>query len=246
MITLIFCMKALLNDLISQTNGKSEVDSLALIANLYPNEVIFSTSFGLEDQAITHLIAGNNLPIKFFTLDTGRQFPESYTTWSSTVAKYQLNIEAYYPKDDQAQAYVTTHGPNAFYESVELRKQCCYIRKVEPLKRALKGYKVWITGIRAEQSNNRHDMPQWEWDEANQILKFHPILHWTWEQTNAFVNKNGIPVNPLHAKGFVSIGCAPCTRAIQPGEDFRAGRWWWEDNSKKECGLHGHQTQPTA
>jgi len=131
-------------------------------------------------------------------------------------------------------------GPNSFYESVENRKQCCHIRKVEPLQRALKGNKIWITGIRAEQSNNRHDMPMIEWDEANQIIKFHPLLSWTWGQVKQYVSRNDVPYNPLHDKGFVSIGCAPCTRAIKPGEDFRAGRWWWEDNSKKECGLHIH------
>jgi phosphoadenosine phosphosulfate reductase len=133
---------------------------------------------------------------------------------------------------------VSTKGPLSFYESIENRKECCFIRKVEPLNRALKGAKIWVTGIRAEQSGNRHDMPRLEWDEAHQLFKFHPILNWTFEEVKQYVKSNGIPYNPLHDKGFVSIGCAPCTRAIQEGEDFRAGRWWWEDESKKECGLH--------
>ncbi|HET9432271.1 MAG TPA: phosphoadenylyl-sulfate reductase, partial [Chitinophagaceae bacterium] len=146
-----------------------------------------------------------------------------------------------YPDSFAVQEFVTEKGPNSFYESVDNRKQCCHIRKVEPLQRALKGNKIWITGIRAEQSNNRHDMPMLEWDEVNQIIKFHPLLNWTWGQVKQYVSRNDVPYNPLHDKGFVSIGCAPCTRAVKPGEDFRAGRWWWEDNSKKECGLHIHE-----
>jgi phosphoadenosine phosphosulfate reductase len=197
----------------------------------------------LEDQAITHFIASNNLPVKIFTLDTGRLFPETYSTWSRTVEKYPLTISAFYPEANSLQGYVSEKGPNSFYESVENRKQCCFIRKVEPLQRALKGNKIWITGIRAEQSNDRHGMPMVEWDEVNQIIKIHPLLNWTWGQVKQFVSKNDVPCNPLHDKGFVSIGCAPCTRATKPGEDFRAGRWWWEDSSKKECGLHIHSSE---
>jgi phosphoadenosine phosphosulfate reductase len=136
---------------------------------------------------------------------------------------------------------VSSKGPNSFYESVENRKECCYIRKVEPLGRALKGKQCWITGIRSEQSANRHDMPMVEWDDQHQIIKVHPLLHWTLDEVKDFIRAHNISYNPLHDKGFVSIGCAPCTRAIRPGEDFRAGRWWWEDNTKKECGLHVHQ-----
>lgn len=224
-----------------QLSGLNETESLALLAKLFPGEVIFSTSFGLEDQAISHLIFSNNLNIKVFTLDTGRMFPETYSTWSNTIEKYNKKITAYYPDANALQQFIEEKGPNSFYESVDNRKSCCHIRKVEPLQRALKGNRIWITGIRAEQSNNRQDMPQVEWDEVNKIIKFHPLLHWTWGQVKQFVSKNSVPSNPLHDKGFVSIGCAPCTRAIQPGEDFRAGRWWWEDNSKKECGLHGHE-----
>lgn len=221
-----------------ELDGKSMVRSLAILAEKYPDQVVFSTSFGIEDQVIAHFIFENNLPIKVFTLDTGRLFPETYSTWSRTVERYGQPIETFYPDAEALQAFVSQKGPNSFYESVENRKSCCHIRKVEPLNRALAGQAIWITGIRAEQSPNRQDMSDLEWDAAHQLIKFHPIFDWTYEQVRDFINKNGIPYNPLHDKGFVSIGCAPCTRAIRPGEDFRAGRWWWEDASKKECGLH--------
>ena len=233
-------MTVLVSELLNEIKGKEIAEQLRILANRFPGEVVFSTSFGLEDQAITYFIAANKIPVKVFTLDTGRIFPETYSTWSRTVEKYGLTISAYYPEANSLEDFITEKGPNSFYESVENRKQCCHIRKVEPLQRALKGNKIWITGIRAEQSNNRHDMPMIEWDEVNQIIKFHPLLDWTWGQVKQYVSRNDVPYNPLHDKGFVSIGCAPCTRAIKPGEDFRAGRWWWEDNSKKECGLHMH------
>ena len=216
----------------------SATEGLSYVAQHYGADSIFSTSFGLEDQAISHLIFSANLPIDVFTLDTGRMFTETYSTWRQTLETYQKPIHAFYPQGAPLQEYVTKNGPNAFYESQELRKGCCYIRKVEPLQRALKGRKIWITGLRAEQSANRQDMPKVEWDEGNQIIKYHPILDWSWDQLKAFIRDNQVPYNILHDKGFVSIGCAPCTRAIREGEDFRAGRWWWEDNSRKECGLH--------
>jgi phosphoadenosine phosphosulfate reductase len=216
--------------------------SLQRLAAAYPGRVVLSTSFSWEDQAITHLIASLGLPIGLFTLDTGRLFAETYSTWATTIAKYGIRIEAYYPEQEPLQAFVSSHGPNAFYESVALRQQCCYLRKVVPLKKALTGKQVWITGIRAEHSPHRQDMQQLEWDTVNQIWKYHPLLHWSTDELKAFIKANGIPANPLHEKGFVSIGCAPCTRAVQPGEDFRAGRWWWEDAGKKECGLHVHSS----
>ena len=221
--------------------GINAGEQLQWLSSNFPGQVCFSTSFGVEDQAITHLIASANLPIRFFTLDTGRLFPETYSTWSATLERYHIAIETFYPQADALQQFVSANGPNSFYESVENRKACCYLRKVEPLQRALKGYKVWITGIRAEQSANREDMPAWEYDAANGIYKFHPILHWSNDEVWQFVKTHQVPTNPLHQKGFVSIGCQPCTRAIRPGEDFRAGRWWWEDASKKECGLHTHE-----
>lgn len=223
------------------TRSPGIIQNLRLLSELYPGEVVFSTSFSQEDQVISHLIFEEALNIQVFTLDTGRLFPETYSTWSRTVEKYNQPITAYYPDSLTLQQFVTEKGPNSFYESVENRKQCCFIRKVEPLQRALKNKKIWITGIRAAHSPNRGNMQQTEWDNTNNIIKYHPLLHWTTDEVTAFIDKYNIPYNPLHNKGFVSIGCAPCTRAVKPGEDFRAGRWWWEDATKKECGLHVHE-----
>ena len=219
-------------------DGKSETESLAILADLFPGEVVFSTSLGYEDQVITDFILKNNLNISIFTLDTGRMFNETYMTLQKTNNRYDTKIKVMYPQTDSVEALMSTKGPLSFYDSVENRKECCFIRKVEPLNRALKGAKIWVTGIRAEQSGNRQSMSKLEVDEAHDLIKFHPILDWSFEEVKSYVKSNGIPYNPLHDKGFVSIGCAPCTRAIQEGEDFRAGRWWWEDESKKECGLH--------
>ena len=224
-----------------QANVLSIDELLAELVEKFQGEVTFSTSFSYEDQVITHKILSNRLPITIFTLDTGRLFPETYSVWSVTNEKYQTHIKAYYPDHSLLEKFIEEKGPNSFYESVDNRKQCCYIRKVDPLKRALKNNKVWITGLRAEHSLDRKDVSQVEWDEGNQIIKYHPLLYWTTEEVKDYIKQNKIPYNPLHDKGFVSIGCAPCTRAIKEGEDFRAGRWWWEDNSKKECGLHQHQ-----
>jgi len=227
-----------LEDIKAALVGLNTIDKLKFLADQYAGRIIFSTSFGWEDQAITHLIFANNIPIKVFTLETGRLFPETYYVWNRTLKIYNKPIHAYYPQNELLQDMVNTKGPSSFYESVENRKECCYIRKIEPLKRALKGNEIWITGIRADQSANREDMHDLEWDEGNQLVKFHPIFDWTLEDVKAYIKENNIVYNTLHDKGFPSIGCAPCTRAVQPGEDFRAGRWWWEDQSKKECGLH--------
>lgn len=216
------------------------VETLQAIAAAYPGKVIFSTSFGWEDQVISDMIFRNNIPIKVFTLETGRLFTETYYVWNRTLEMYDKPILAYYPNQEMLEEMVSTKGPNSFYESVENRKQCCGIRKLEPLKRALTGNDVWITGIRAEQSLNRHDMSAIEWDEQNKLIKYHPIFSWSLEEVKTYIKEHNIPYNPLHDRGFPSIGCAPCTRAVQPGEDFRAGRWWWEDSSKRECGLHTH------
>ncbi len=224
--------------LLQGIRGLEIVESLKYVADLYPAKVVFSTSFGWEDQVISHIIFKNNLPIKVFTLETGRLFPETYYVWNRTLEMYGKQIHAYYPNTHAVENMISTKGPSSFYESVENRKECCGIRKVEPLKRALSGNSVWITGIRADQSMNREHMDNVEWDEGNQLLKYHPIFDWTLEKVKDYISENNIPYNPLHDKGFPSIGCAPCTRAVKEGEDFRAGRWWWEDQSKKECGLH--------
>lgn len=226
--------------LLHQINGLSIGESLKIISTEYPAAVTFSSSFSYEDQVITHEILHNHLPVKIFTLDTGRMFAETYSTWNSTNEKYNTKIMAYYPNQDSLQNLVAERGPNSFYESIQNRKDCCFIRKVEPLKRALAGNEIWITGLRSAHSADRHDLPMIEWDESNNIIKYHPLLNWSTEEVKQYININHVPYNPLHDKGFVSIGCAPCTRAIKPGEDFRAGRWWWEDADKKECGLHVH------
>jgi phosphoadenosine phosphosulfate reductase len=230
----------------SLIEGKDILQSLQILSEKFEGEIVFSTSFGIEDQVITDFIFKNNLPIKVFTLDTGRNFQETYSTWNKTLLKYKKSIDVFYPNTEGVEKLVREKGPSSFYDSVENRKECCYIRKVEPLNRALKNQKIWITGIRAEQSTNRHDMSNVEWDGGHNLIKFHPLFDWSFDDVKHYVRDNGIPYNPLHDKGFVSIGCAPCTRAIQAGEDFRAGRWWWEDASKKECGLHIHQEAKTS
>lgn len=224
--------------------GKTPEESLVSLAKEFSPRLrgeggaVFSTSFGLEDQVITHLIFSNNLNIKVFTLDTGRLFPETYAVWNATRERYRKNIDAYYPNEQAVSKMVSEKGPNSFYESFENRLECCHVRKVEPLQRALKGSSIWITGIRKEQSANRNNLSPVEWDEKNQIAKFHPLFDWTIDEVKNFVKKHNIPYNSLHDKGFPSIGCQPCTRAVKEGEDARAGRWWWEHADKKECGLH--------
>ncbi|RYU82498.1 phosphoadenylyl-sulfate reductase [Hymenobacter persicinus] len=230
--------QALVEDLRRQFAGQPAAAVLAAAAAQFPGQAVFSTSFGLEDQIITHLIFELNLPIRVFTLDTGRNFQETYSTWSKTRHRYGRPIETYFPEQAGVEQLLREKGPNSFYDSIDNRMECCGLRKVEPLRRALAGEQVWLTGIRAEQSANRHDMHAVEWDAGHQLLKVHPLFDWSFEQCWDFVHQHSIPFNPLHQQGFVSIGCAPCTRAIQPGEDFRAGRWWWEDQSAKECGLH--------
>jgi len=173
-----------------------------------------------------------------FTLDTGRLFSETYSVLNATRERYKQNIEVFFPKHETVEKLVTEKGPISFYESLENRKECCFIRKVEPLNRALQGVECWITGLRAEHSENRKAMPIVELDESRGITKVHPLTNWSTEEVKAEIAKYNIPYNVLHDRGFVSIGCQPCTRAIREGEDFRAGRWWWENNDKKECGLH--------
>ncbi len=233
-------IKSKIAELSDKIKGLDITQAIRLLSDTFAGKAVFSTSFSLEDQVISHAILENKIPVDIFTLDTGRIFPETYSVWNSTNQRYQTQIKAFTADYKTLQDYLTEKGPNAFYESVENRKQCCHIRKVEPLKRALKGQQLWVTGLRAEHSAARQDLQMLEWDEGHQLIKFHPILHWTTEEVREFVTKNNIPYNTLQDKGFVSLGCAPCTRAIKPGEDFRAGRWWWEDDSKKECGLHEH------
>lgn len=222
---------------IQEIENTSLEDALRIVSEQYPSETVFSSSLGQEDQVLTHVIARNQLPVKIFTLDTGRLFQEHYDLLEKTNARYKTNIQVYFPDAADVEKYVNEKGINTFYESVDNRKACCNIRKVKPLNRALAGAKVWVTGLRAEQSDNRKGMKMLEWDDARQLYKFNPLLHWSYGQMLDYIRENNVPYNPLHDKGYISIGCSPCTRAIEPGEDPRAGRWWWEV-SQKECGLH--------
>ncbi|MES2880697.1 MAG: phosphoadenylyl-sulfate reductase [Bacteroidota bacterium] len=233
------------DDILSLQNSIARLtitEALELLHRSYPQAITFSTSFSYEDQVITHFIAQSKFNIDIFSLDTGRLFPETYSTWMRTLEQFGLPIRSLHPDETDIGNFVSNNGPNAFYESVDLRKQCCYIRKVAPLKKALLGKRVWITGLRAQHSPDRNDFQILEWDETNQVIKYNPLLHWTTGEVRQYIDEHKIPYNSLHDKGFISIGCAPCTRAVKEGEDFRAGRWWWEDASKKECGLHVHQT----
>ena len=225
------------NTLSEKTKGFSIEESLAFLANEYKGKVVFSTSFGQEDQVIKALISTNELPITIFTLDTGRLFQETYDVFHKTLKKYKKEIKVYFPEATAVEKLLEAKGPNSFYDSVENRKECCFIRKVAPLTKALKGNAIWITGLRAEQSENRHNLDLFEYDAHFDIIKFNPLLKWTLKEVEDYLEKNNVPQNALHKQGFVSIGCAPCTRAIVEGEDIRAGRWWWE-SSHKECGLH--------
>lgn len=229
--------EAIINQLIEEIEGKSLAESLNIVADAFPGKVRFSSAFGQEDQVIADAIFRNDVDIEVFTLDTGRLFKEAYELIDQTRSRYKKPIMVYYPKAERVETMVNKKGVHSFYESVENRKECCFIRKVEPLKRALVGAKVWVTGLRSDQSENRQGFNLLEWDEANQVIKFNPILRWSYEEMIDYLKQYKVPYNKLHDKGYISIGCAPCTRAIEPGEHPRAGRWYWE-TSQKECGLH--------
>lgn len=232
-------------ELIQEIERSSLPEAVSLVADLFPGKVVFSSSLGQEDQVLTDIIFKNNLPVKIFTIDTGRLFNETYELLDKTTARYKKQVQVYFPEAADVETFVATKGINSFYESVDNRKECCFIRKVKPLNRALAGAQVWITGLRAEQSENRKDMPIIEWDENRQLYKFNPLINWTYNEVLDYIKEFNVPYNTLHDKGFISIGCAPCTRAIEPGEDARAGRWWWEA-SHKECGLHVPTTMTKA
>lgn len=221
----------------TQLTNKTIVESLAFLADSFKGKVAFSTSLGQEDQVITDIIFKNNIDIHVFTLDTGRLFNQTYELLELTISKYKKNIKVYFPESIDVETFVNEKGLNSFYESVANRKECCNIRKVKPLKRALEGIEVWVTGLRAEQSANRLEMKAVEWDDNFKLIKYNPLIDWSFEKTVSYLEEHKVPYNALHKQGFISIGCAPCTRAIEPNEDIRAGRWWWE-SSQKECGLH--------
>lgn len=215
------------------------VEALRYIAAKTTGKVVFSTSLGQEDQIITDAIFKNDIPIEVFTLDTGRLFNEHYELLAMNNAKYKGKIKVFFPDPEDVERFVNEKGINAFYHSVENRKECCFIRKVKPLNRALKGAKIWVTGLRAEQSENRENLPIIEWDEERTLYKFNPLIRWTYQEVLSYIAEHKIQDLPLHRKGYISVGCLPCTRPIMDGENPRAGRWWWEE-SKKECGLHTH------
>lgn len=231
-------MKELVDNLNIILEDSDVPNILNYIFERFGTEVAFATSLGLEDQILTYYISSYRPEIRIFTLDTGRLFPETYDLLDTTVARYKHKIEAYFPEQQAVEQMVNEHGINLFYDSIEKRKLCCNIRKTQPLKRALQGCKAWVTGLRKEQAVTRTDLKIVEWDSVNGLIKFNPLINWTEEDVNYFIKKHQIPYNPLHDKGFPSIGCQPCTRAIAPGEDIRAGRWWWENPEQKECGLH--------
>ncbi|ANF49382.1 phosphoadenosine phosphosulfate reductase [Chryseobacterium glaciei] len=214
-------------------------DGLKFISEKFSDGVVFSTSLGQEDQVITDIIFSQKLPIKVFTLDTGRLFYEHYDLLSKNNSRYKTKTEVYFPEASDVEKYVNEKGINAFYHSVENRKECCFIRKVKPLNRALEGAKVWITGLRSEQSENRENMPIIEWDEDRKLYKYNPLISWSYQDVLDYLDQHKVQELSLHKKGFISVGCQPCTRAIEEGENPRAGRWWWE-SSHKECGLHTH------
>jgi phosphoadenosine phosphosulfate reductase len=227
-----------LKDLEAKLNGMTIEGKLEMLAGMFPSKIIFTTSFGLEDQVITDLLFRNNINITVATLDTGRLFPETYKVFSKTRDKYRKEIKIYFPESDQVEKMVTEKGPFSFYESKENRLECCRIRKVNPLNRALEGMQCWITGIRAEQSENRKTMKDLEFDSDKDLFKFHPLFNWSLNNVENHIKEFNVPYNILHDKGYPSIGCEPCTRAVEKGQDPRSGRWWWENEGRKECGLH--------
>jgi len=235
----------MIKELTKQIENKTIIEQLQFLSKKFKGKIAFSTSFGQEDQVITDIIFKNNINIDVFTLDTGRFFEETYKVWNKTSEKYNKKITVYFPDREEVETLVNEKGIYSFYESVENRKECCNIRKVKPLKRALKNVDLWITGLRAEQSQARQELEYFSFEESFNLTKFNPLKDWSLSKVVDYLKDNTVPYNTLHDKGFISIGCSPCTRAIKKDEDIRAGRWWWEDKSKKECGLHEASSQET-
>lgn len=228
----------LVNELNEKYSKLNSFECLTHCLTLFNSKIVFASSLGVEDQVITYMISKIDSSASIITLDTGRMFPETYDLLHRTKSRYSLDIKSYFPNNQDVEKMVNSLGINLFYESIENRKLCCSVRKIQPLKRALQGSEAWITGLRRDQSVTRAGMNMVEWDESNSILKINPLWNWTESEVWEFVKKHDIPYNKLHDNGFPSIGCQPCTRAISAGEDLRAGRWWWELPESKECGLH--------
>jgi len=225
------------NELNEQLKGKTAQEVVAYFLDNY-KEVALSSSLAAEDQALSDVILKHDKSAKIFTLDTGRLHPETYDVMDATNLKYNIKIDVYFPNESNVQELYKTQGVNGHYESIDKRKHCCFVRKIEPLKRALKGLDIWFTGLRASQSVTRTQMPLVEYDANFDVIKVNPLIDWNEEDVWAYIKENKVPYNKLHDQGFPSIGCAPCTRAVKDGEDIRAGRWWWENPEHKECGLH--------
>ncbi|MCD8177910.1 MAG: phosphoadenylyl-sulfate reductase [Tannerellaceae bacterium] len=204
----------------------------------YQGQIGLASSLGLEDQVLTDMICKIDDTTRIFTLDTGRLFPETYRLIERTNKRYNINIEVFFSKPESIQEYVRINGINGFYYSIEQRKQCCQVRKLEPLQRAFKGLQVWICGLRHDQSVTRQHLNLVEWDAKNGLIKLNPLINFTEADVWKYIRENKVPYNNLHDKGFPSIGCQPCTRPVQTGDDIRAGRWWWENPEHKERGLH--------
>lgn len=218
--------------------GASPQEVLAQVLQKFGDKIALSSSLGAEDQVLTDMLMKINPNSRIFTLDTGRLFPETYDLIDRTSRKYKTKIEVFFPEHQKVEKMVNEKGINLFYESVENRKFCCHLRKIEPLQRAFATLDAWICGLRAGQAVTRKDIALVEWDENNGLVKVNPLASWSEEAVWAYIHEHKVPYNVLHDKGFPSIGCQPCTRAVQPGEDVRAGRWWWENPDTKECGLH--------
>ena len=231
-------MENIIEELNKKFSGESAETVLKYFLSVYKGEIGLSSSLSYEDQILTHIICSIDKSAKIFTLDTGRFFPETYSLIDNTNMRYGIKIQVYFPDYQKVEQMVTENGVNLFYESVEKRHLCCQIRKIEPLKRALKGLKVWVTGLRRSQSVTRTNMKRVEYDKDDNIIKLNPLIDWSEEDVKRFVKENNVPYNRLHDKGFPSIGCQPCTRAVAEGEDIRSGRWWWENPDHRECGLH--------
>ena len=230
-----------------ELDGLSCKEVLEWVLRTFESESIaMATSFGAEDQVLTHIIAESGYPVSLFSLDTGRLPDETYKTMERTSDKYGIDIEILFPDKKSVEAMVNKHGPDLFYRSVHLREECCRVRKIESLKKRLEGLSLWITGLRKEQSLTRRKQNIIEWDDKFGLYKISPLLTWSENDVWKYIRSNSIPYNSLHDSGFPSIGCAPCTRAIAQGEDIRSGRWWWEDPKNRECGLHGTKSAITG
>ncbi len=226
---------------------QSLLTQLGEIARQHP-DALLASSMGVEDMLLIHALAQYPQPLGVFMLDTGRLHAETLAMVAVVQRRYGIDVQRVQPEPEAVQAYVDAHGANAFYDSLALRQRCCELRKLAPLRRALTGRSAWITGQRREQASTRAELPEAQWDDSFGLHKYNPLAHWSTEQVWAVAQSLDVPVNPLHRRGYPSIGCEPCTRAIRPGEDLRAGRWWWEQRDSRECGLHANPvtTAPSA